>query len=136
MEMMGLGVRCGIWRIVNAYKLALSKTRIYCAAGIRTSVTVQPPLRAHYLRTASRAGCRGARDCAIVGCAGTQQFLQGNINETSCWQPWSAWAQKQARGCIQWQSAGLADSNPDLAHGNLISEKPQIFISSSTALSV
>lgn len=71
----------------------------------------------------------------FVGCAGTEQFLQGNINETSCWQPWSAWAQKQARGCIRWQSAGLAGSNPDLAHGNLISEKPQIFISSSTASS-
>lgn len=48
----------------------------------------------------------------FVGCAGTEQFLQGNINETSCWKPWSAWAQKQARRCIRWQSAGLADSNP------------------------
>lgn len=105
-----LGVWCGIWRIVNAYKLALSKPRIYFAAGIRTSVAVQPPLRARYLRTASWACCRRARDCVIVGCAGTKQFLQGSINETSCWQPWSAWAQKQARGCIQWQSAGLADS--------------------------
>lgn len=124
------GTWCGIWRIINAYnKLALSKPRICCAAGMCTSVHLQPSLTIHYLRTASYLKWAGVEMPGIVQVSGAPAY-RSPFSATSPRHPGSPGTPglKETRpGVPVMAVCWIGRSHSDLAHGNCVSGQPRAF---------
>lgn len=107
-------------------RLALSETADLLRCGntyVRTCLHLQPFLEARYLRIASWDCTRGG---ASVGCAGTQQIESSSravlAAQHQGYHPNTRQAGQPCRGCLRWQSAGLAGPIPNRTRGDFISE--------------
>lgn len=116
-------------------RLALSETADLLRCGntsVRTCLHLQPFPEAHYLRIASWDCTRAAGVVRVSGAPAHSRSRAVLAAQHQGYHPNTRQAGQPCRGCLRWQSAGLAGPIPDGTRGDFISETFRL--SSSTAV--